>query len=71
MSATGSAGAAAGLRVGGGAETLRPDRLELGEGIRWTDRGIVLVDILAGRLLTADGATMYLHDSDRGVIRRY
>ncbi|MEU9469333.1 SMP-30/gluconolactonase/LRE family protein [Streptomyces avermitilis] len=36
-------------------EALRPDRLELGEGIRWTDRGIVLVDILAGRLLTAVG----------------
>ncbi|MEU0784147.1 SMP-30/gluconolactonase/LRE family protein [Streptomyces sp. NPDC006173] len=34
---------------------LRPDRLELGEGIRWTDRGVVLVDILAGRLLAADG----------------
>ncbi|MFI9611988.1 SMP-30/gluconolactonase/LRE family protein [Streptomyces sp. NPDC052023] len=38
------------------AEALRPDRLELGEGIRWTDRGIVLVDILAGRLLTATGS---------------
>ncbi|MGW1542112.1 SMP-30/gluconolactonase/LRE family protein [Streptomyces sp. NPDC002309] len=37
-------------------EALRPDRLELGEGIRWTDRGIVLVDILAGRLLTAAGS---------------
>ncbi|MFF0138831.1 SMP-30/gluconolactonase/LRE family protein [Streptomyces sp. NPDC005227] len=34
---------------------LRPDRLELGEGIRWTDRGVVLVDILAGRLLAAAG----------------
>jgi sugar lactone lactonase YvrE len=34
-------------------EALRPDRLELGEGIRWTENGIVLVDILAGRLLTA------------------
>ncbi|WP_369250394.1 SMP-30/gluconolactonase/LRE family protein [Streptomyces sp. R41] len=34
-------------------EALRPDRLELGEGIRWTESGIVLVDILAGRLLTA------------------
>ncbi|MET7386972.1 SMP-30/gluconolactonase/LRE family protein [Streptomyces sp. NPDC005529] len=33
----------------------RPDRLELGEGIRWTDRGVVLVDILAGRLLAAAG----------------
>ncbi|KMS92130.1 MULTISPECIES: SMP-30/gluconolactonase/LRE family protein [Streptomyces] len=31
----------------------RPDRLELGEGIRWTGTGIVLVDLLAGRLLTA------------------
>ncbi|MFH8442193.1 SMP-30/gluconolactonase/LRE family protein [Streptomyces sp. NPDC018026] len=29
-----------------------PDRLELGEGIRWTDDGIILVDILQGRLLT-------------------
>lgn len=53
--ATGAAGAGAGLKAGGGAEALRPDRLELGEGIRWTDRGIVLVDILAGRLLTAVG----------------
>ncbi|NUP44814.1 MAG: SMP-30/gluconolactonase/LRE family protein [Streptomyces sp.] len=34
-------------------ETLRPDRLELGEGIRWTGSRIVLVDILAGRLLAA------------------
>ncbi|WP_406517238.1 SMP-30/gluconolactonase/LRE family protein [Streptomyces sp. NBC_00134] len=34
-------------------ETLRPDRLELGEGIRWTGDGVVLVDILAGRLLAA------------------
>ncbi|MFG2357944.1 SMP-30/gluconolactonase/LRE family protein [Streptomyces sp. NPDC048521] len=34
-------------------ETLRPDRLELGEGIRWTGDGIVLVDILTGRLLAA------------------
>ncbi|MFI9542875.1 SMP-30/gluconolactonase/LRE family protein [Streptomyces sp. NPDC052016] len=34
-----------------------PDRLELGEGIRWTGDGIVLVDILEGRLLTtADDA---------------
>ncbi|MGP4005993.1 SMP-30/gluconolactonase/LRE family protein [Streptomyces sp. 4N124] len=31
----------------------RPDRLELGEGIRWTGGALVLVDILAGRLLTA------------------
>ncbi|WP_053848034.1 SMP-30/gluconolactonase/LRE family protein [Streptomyces sp. NRRL B-24085] len=29
-----------------------PDRLELGEGIRWTGDGVVLVDILEGRLLT-------------------
>ncbi|MFI6558849.1 SMP-30/gluconolactonase/LRE family protein [Streptomyces sp. NPDC050534] len=34
-------------------EALRPDRLELGEGIRWTGSGIVLVDILTGRLLAA------------------
>ncbi|MFI9761538.1 SMP-30/gluconolactonase/LRE family protein [Streptomyces sp. NPDC051963] len=32
---------------------VRPDRLELGEGIRWTGTGVVLVDILAGRLLAA------------------
>ena len=35
--------------------TLRPcgpDRLELGEGIRWTGSGVVLVDLLAGRLLS-------------------
>ncbi|MQY36804.1 6-deoxy-6-sulfogluconolactonase [Streptomyces sp. RB17] len=31
----------------------RPDRLELGEGIRWTGTGIILVDLLAGRLLAA------------------
>ncbi|MGW4537090.1 gluconolaconase [Streptomyces sp. WAC 01325] len=31
----------------------RPDRLELGEGIRWTGTDIVLVDILAGHLLCA------------------
>jgi len=31
----------------------RPDRLELGEGIRWTGTDIVLVDILAGRLHSA------------------
>ncbi|MFS4094125.1 SMP-30/gluconolactonase/LRE family protein [Streptomyces sp. AF1A] len=31
----------------------RPDRLELGEGIRWTQAGIVLVDLLAGRLLAS------------------
>jgi sugar lactone lactonase YvrE len=29
------------------------DRLELGEGIRWVDGSIVLVDILTGRLLSA------------------
>ena len=34
-------------------EVLHPDRLELGEGIRWTDVGVFLVDILAGRLLHA------------------
>ncbi|MEU9056934.1 SMP-30/gluconolactonase/LRE family protein [Streptomyces sp. NPDC048384] len=40
----------------------RPDRLELGEGIRWTGSGIVLVDILAGRLLSApDDPTAPLH----------
>ncbi|MFC8360699.1 SMP-30/gluconolactonase/LRE family protein [Streptomyces griseorubiginosus] len=32
-----------------------PDRLELGEGIRWTSDGLVLVDILQGRLLRAAG----------------
>ncbi|WP_141202829.1 SMP-30/gluconolactonase/LRE family protein [Streptomyces griseorubiginosus] len=32
-----------------------PDRLELGEGIRWTGDGLVLVDILQGRLLRAAG----------------
>ncbi|KMS76411.1 hypothetical protein ACM01_04180 [Streptomyces viridochromogenes] len=30
-----------------------PDGLEPGEGIRWTGSGVVLVDILAGRLLSA------------------
>ncbi|WP_406438832.1 hypothetical protein OHB14_52515 [Streptomyces sp. NBC_01613] len=31
-----------------------PDRLELGEGVRWTADGcLVLVDILAGRFRTA------------------
>lgn len=29
----------------------RPDRLELGEGIRWTGAAVILVDLLAGRLL--------------------
>ncbi|MFI6359071.1 SMP-30/gluconolactonase/LRE family protein [Streptomyces sp. NPDC050743] len=29
----------------------RADRLELGEGIRWTGAGVILVDLLAGRLL--------------------
>lgn len=32
---------------------VRPDRLELGEGIRWTGEEVVLVDLLAGRLLRA------------------
>ncbi|MFE9722825.1 SMP-30/gluconolactonase/LRE family protein [Streptomyces sp. NPDC005794] len=32
-----------------------PDRLELGEGIRWVDGRLVCVDILTGRLLTPDG----------------
>ncbi|MFJ6567844.1 SMP-30/gluconolactonase/LRE family protein [Streptomyces sp. NPDC091292] len=32
---------------------LRPDRLELGEGIRSVDGRVVLVDILTGRLLAA------------------
>ncbi|WP_155059668.1 SMP-30/gluconolactonase/LRE family protein [Streptomyces blattellae] len=32
---------------------LRPDRLGLGEAIRWADGAVMLVDILAGRLLTA------------------
>ncbi|MGD1223040.1 SMP-30/gluconolactonase/LRE family protein [Streptomyces krungchingensis] len=36
-----------------GLRATRPDRLELGEGIRWTGTGVVLVDILAGRLLAA------------------
>ncbi|MER7441345.1 SMP-30/gluconolactonase/LRE family protein [Micromonospora avicenniae] len=31
------------------------DRLELGEGARWVDDRLVLVDLLAGRLLTTDG----------------
>jgi hypothetical protein len=31
----------------------RPDRLDLGEGIRWTGEHLVLVDILSGRLLVA------------------
>ncbi|WSE10044.1 SMP-30/gluconolactonase/LRE family protein [Streptomyces sp. NBC_01445] len=36
------------------------ERLELGEGVRWTERGLVLTDILTGRLLSADltGATL-------------
>ncbi|MFC7906906.1 SMP-30/gluconolactonase/LRE family protein [Streptomyces nigra] len=33
-------------------QATRPDRLELGEGIRWTGTEVVLVDILAGRLLS-------------------
>ncbi|MEU9403592.1 SMP-30/gluconolactonase/LRE family protein [Streptomyces sp. NPDC048242] len=41
----------------------RPDRLELGEGIRWTDGGVVLVDILAGRLLaTPDDPALPLRE---------
>ncbi|MET8371668.1 SMP-30/gluconolactonase/LRE family protein [Micromonospora profundi] len=32
-----------------------PDRLELGEGLRWVDDRLVLVDLLAGRLLETDG----------------
>jgi sugar lactone lactonase YvrE len=32
------------------------DRLELGEGARWVDDRLVLVDLLAGRLLTTDAA---------------
>ncbi|MER7190594.1 SMP-30/gluconolactonase/LRE family protein [Streptomyces flaveolus] len=32
-----------------------PDRLELGEGIRWADGRLAFVDILTGRLLTPDG----------------
>lgn len=32
------------------------DRLELGEGPRWVDGRLVLVDLLAGRLLVDDGA---------------
>ncbi|WP_433552505.1 SMP-30/gluconolactonase/LRE family protein [Micromonospora zamorensis] len=31
------------------------DRLELGEGLRWVDGRLVLVDLLAGRLLETDG----------------
>ncbi|MEU5904074.1 SMP-30/gluconolactonase/LRE family protein [Micromonospora sp. NPDC047467] len=31
------------------------DRLELGEGLRWVDNRLVLVDLLAGRLLETDG----------------
>ncbi|MFB4420803.1 SMP-30/gluconolactonase/LRE family protein [Streptomyces sp. QL37] len=32
-----------------------PDRLDLGEGIRWADGRLVCVDILTGRLLTPEG----------------
>jgi sugar lactone lactonase YvrE len=39
--------------VTAGPRPVHPDRLELGEGIRWTGGGLVLVDILAGRLLSA------------------
>ncbi|WP_377273500.1 hypothetical protein [Peterkaempfera sp. SMS 1(5)a] len=35
---------------------LAADRLELGEGIRWTDDRAVLTDILTGRLLAAPTA---------------
>lgn len=35
------------------ARAARPDRLEPGEGTRWTGTEVVLVDILAGRLLRA------------------
>ena len=35
---------------------VHPDRLELGEGVRWTGSGVVLVDILAGRLLSVPDA---------------
>ncbi|MEU8001202.1 hypothetical protein AB0B66_08600 [Catellatospora sp. NPDC049111] len=31
------------------------DRLELGEGARWVDGRLVLVDLLAGRLLETAG----------------
>ncbi|MEU8180044.1 SMP-30/gluconolactonase/LRE family protein [Micromonospora sp. NPDC049047] len=31
------------------------DRLELGEGLRWVDGRLILVDLLAGRLLETDG----------------
>ncbi|MGW2477537.1 SMP-30/gluconolactonase/LRE family protein [Streptomyces sp. NPDC001665] len=67
----------------GGAPAVRwADRLGLGEGIRAVDGRVVLVDILAGRLLsgpavpngpafTADGTVMYLAESAKGVIRRY
>lgn len=34
-------------------EVVGGERLELGEGIRWTDGRVVLTDILTGRLLTA------------------
>ncbi|MEU6344004.1 SMP-30/gluconolactonase/LRE family protein [Streptomyces sp. NPDC046977] len=34
-------------------EVVGEERLELGEGIRWTDGRVVLTDILTGRLLTA------------------
>ncbi|WP_343244938.1 SMP-30/gluconolactonase/LRE family protein [Streptomyces sp. SID14478] len=33
------------------------DRLELGEGVRWTQGGLVLTDILTGRLLTLPPAS--------------
>ncbi|MZD03520.1 SMP-30/gluconolactonase/LRE family protein [Streptomyces sp. SID5785] len=37
----------------GSVTALGTERLELGEGPRWTDRGLVLTDILAGRLYGA------------------
>jgi sugar lactone lactonase YvrE len=37
------------------ARILAEERLELGEGARWVEDRLVLVDILAGRLLTYDG----------------
>ncbi|MGW0788095.1 SMP-30/gluconolactonase/LRE family protein [Streptomyces sp. NPDC002911] len=40
-----------------------PDRLELGEGIRWVDGRLVFVDILTGRLLTPHG------EGDAAVLR--
>lgn len=47
------------------AVTCWADRLELGEGPRWVNGRLVLVDILTGRLLTADGC----HDDGGGDAR--